>query len=361
MGSSTEGANVRDPFYATLALPLESVPERGPAWTPGAYLCGVQHYRSADRVRFYANTGPIDALLRRDRRAHLVLDLVDEYVRVVAAEVVATPDHWSPVAGYLIVHLEARADAPEIGALTQLGRLARPATESAERLLRRLAERTSVDSGGWPLAAAPRVPTLCLSGIPADGSVGLVRWQESTSIQRRLVDLVTLPAYGREVADPFELDGRRPTPSYLLAASGSAVAAVRLRPLRDDHVAEMRTHWVDAFLVELSQHDTAIALVERVRDMVPESSGRDWRDFERRFRAWRTASAWQASTDHPLEAALASVVREEVRTDSLVARVEAELADHARAAVLRADENLNRIALLLSALAIVLTIVQIVR
>ncbi|UYM04715.1 hypothetical protein [Solicola gregarius] len=352
---------MRDPFFATLALPLASVPSRGPDWSRGAYLADVPHYRLEDRVRFYANTDPLAALLRTDLRSHVAIDLVDEYVRAVAVEVVPTPDDWSAVAGYLVVHLEATTDAPEIAALTQLGRLARPATEDSERLLGSLAQRTAVDTDRWPLAPIARAPSLCLSGTPDDDSVGLVRWPGSTPTQRRLVDLVTMPAYGRQVPTPFELDVNRPTPSYLVAASGSSVAAVRVRTVRDDHVAEMRTHWLDALLVELTQHDTAIALVERARDMVPESSGGDWRKFEQRFRRWRTVSAWQASTDHPLEAALASFVRAEIRTDSLVSRVEAELADHARAAVLRADENLNRIALLLSAIAIVLTIVQIVR
>lgn len=352
---------MQERIYATVAYPLRSVtlPRGDSGWAPGAYRPeqAAIHYGDDARLRFYANTQPLGNLLRTERRAHLRVDAVEEHVLVVAAELITTPSEWSAVAGYLVVHVETTQEAPEISALAQIGQIVRPATEPARRVLSVVGEQDD-GAASWVLAASPRVPSLCLSGVPGDESAGLVRWDESSPRERRLADLVTMPRYGRDVPLPFDLRSRRPTPSYLVAGSGSAVAVLRLRDVRDDHVHELRTHWFDAMLVELTQRDTAIALVERVRDLVPSAGGSQWRDFERRFRSWRTQWAWQASTDHPLESGLAEVVREELGTDELVARVESEVADHARAAALRADENLNRVAIVLSVLALVLAAAQ---
>ncbi len=110
------------------------------------------------------------------------------------------------------------------------------------------------------------------------------------------MDLVTLPKTGRLLADAFDLHKSAPTPSYRLAASVPSLAAVRVRPLRREHVLEMRTLWLDAFLIELVQRESLAGLTVDLQALSPEAD-KDWLRLDAGFRAWRTRWSWQASTD----------------------------------------------------------------
>jgi hypothetical protein len=119
------------------------------------------------------------------------------------------------------------------------------------------------------------------------------------------------------------------------------VAAVRRKvaesgQLEDEHARELQTFWTDVLLLELEQHDAALAWSEKVREYVDGGRFRYWAQFARRYRTWRTVSSWEVMVDHPVEAAIADGVRAELRTDRLLSRVEAEIEDHATASSTRA-------------------------
>jgi hypothetical protein len=345
------------PFYSTLVLPLEALDwsvAAGNNWVAGpAYADVAPHLDTAGRCNFYANPEPVRALLLPEVRRHVMVDVTVDHLRVRAVELVGRTVEWTSIVGYLVVHLESAPEAPEISALSQIGEVARPGTKPA-RAMHDLLER-ELGVLPWRLKSQLRAASLSLSGIPKADERGLVRWTGSRPEDRRIVDLVTLPKHSRDIGSPFALEEFRPTPSYSLAGSrsGPSLGVIRNRPLDESHAMKMRTLWLDAFMVELVQRDALIGVIERLQALVS-NPRKSWRALRESFRVWRTTWSWQASTDHAIEAGISDLLRRELGTDRLVARAEAELADHAGDESLRSEAAVG-VAVLLLTVATVLT------
>jgi hypothetical protein len=269
--------------------------------------------------------------------------------------VVRAEDNWGDLAGYLIVHLEPKADAPGISSMTELGQIARPGTRESVALLRELTSGVAARAGSpWQVAPVDRVPTLSLSALPARADSGLVRWPESTAEERRLADLTVLRRDEGEIDRPFPLETTQPTPSHLLAGSLFSIGVVRLRKLRPDHVAKLRTLWTDAFLLEVVLNDEIRAVAQRVRDLAPNANHAAWKEIERRFRTWRATQVWDRRTDHPMELAIAQLARRNFGSDELISRVQSEIEDHAAAIAVQQNDRLARSVFLLTIASLVI-------
>lgn len=349
-------------FYSVLIYPLRQLDVdslQSKPWAGGPLYSGVtrggRKIDLSSRMNFYANSLPVEALLSGDVRRHAFVDLKFGHLKVLAIETISREVEWTDIRGYLIVHVEQAPGAPEIASIALLSQVARPLKVKSRAMLEAIVEMvTPTTPTPWMLYDVPRALSLSLSEEPSPDEVGLVRWEGSLPWEQRLADLVTLPKDGRLVSQPFALTTTRPTPSYLVGASGAAVGVIRLRALRRDHVAEMRTLWLDAFMVEIVQHDSLVGLVGLLPNVVQGASDRRWSALNREFRAWRTVWAWQASTDHPMESGLAARTRNSLGTDVLVGRVEAELFDHAQAELTAANERIGAAVLLLTLATVVL-------
>jgi hypothetical protein len=344
------------PLYSTLAFPLAELRlglnDGGGSWTSGpAWADVAAPFTVAGRCRFYANQAPVLSLLSHDVRRHAMTDLTVDHLRVRAIELVQRDIPWAEFAGYLLIHAEVAPEAPYISAVTQLGQVARPATKLSKALFDAVeGELMGKGPVPWELMPVARVASLALSGVPDEEEQGVVRWKGSRPEERRMADLLTLAKDGRNVGAPFPVVAVRPTPSYALAVSGSgpSLAILRNRSIGEEHILKLRTLWLDAFMVELLQRDALVGLSSELSTLV-RLERRSWSSLRNQFREWRTAWSWQASTDHALEAAISDELRKELRLDPMLARVEAELADHAGEESLRAEAALGNAVLLLTA------------
>jgi hypothetical protein len=343
-------------FWASVIYPLATADARalGDEWQRGAYAgsTGAPHVTGDDRTRFYANPGPARRLLDPAKRRHRSWPggLPVSGLVVDAAEVVQVDRGKAPPAGYAIVHLHAAG--AEIEAFSSLADAVRPRREAARKLL--------VAGLGDELAGhvpdVPRATSLVLSGWPGEETRGLLRWPGSSALDRRMTTMVTLPDDGRELPTAFSVPSGRPTPSYVVGWSAPSVGVVRVRPVRASNVDELRTLWLDAVLIEVRQRDAASSYAGRVTDLAQQDRDKpgSWTRLESEFRAWRARSAWQATTDHAMEQALARGLRAASGTDALVARVERELRDHAEVETRRGNDRLTIAVLSLTIASLVL-------
>ena len=242
-----------------------------------------------------------------------------------------------------------KPSAPAISALTELGQIARPGRRESVDLLHSLLDPNGGSGApAWQIAKVDRVPTLSFSGLATDSDRGLVRWPGSTPEQRRLTDLVVLRKDSCEIDRAFPMDVKAPTPSHLLAGSGPSLAVIRLRSLRKDHVRKMRTLWLDAFMLELVLNHEARGVARSVQELALTRERSAWAEIEDQFRTWRTAQFWDPSADHPMEDAIGKLVRCELGTDELTARVQREVEDHTSALTVLAGERVGRSVFLLT-------------
>lgn len=362
--TEADGGDPQAHFWASIIYPLTAVDLRrlSAEWTSGPFAgrTGSPHVTGANRTRFYANPRPAQRLLHDARRRHrdwpggLRADGVSSLV-VDAAELVSSERSNTAPLGYAVLHVSA--DGPEIESFSTLADVVRPRRQAAQRLLAAVFG-ADLRSGAVAVLDVPRATSVVLSGWPAEDVRGLLRWSGSSALDRRLATMVTLPDSGREVELPFDLPRARPTPSYVVSVAATSVAVVRCRPLDRSHVDELRTLWLDAVLIEVRQRDVAASYAGAVTELANTASDRgladDWGRLEKRFRAWRSRSAWQATTDHPLEQALAAAVRSASGTDRIIGRVEQELRDHAEVEIRRSNDRLTMAVVALTIASLVL-------
>lgn len=326
-------------------------------WKPGAYLSGetrgLRPLEAEARVTFYLNPHPVRSLLDPDARMHAYVDVTVDNLKVVVAELVRRDVQWSPIEGYLLLHLEMIKTKPEIGSMAQLARVARTRYQESRDLITAVRIRTDGIHAPWAVMTVPRVFSASLSPQPDETDRGMVRWDGSDPVARRIVSLATLPKDGRQIAIPFALESLRPTPSYALSATNSSVAVVRVRKLNREHVTELRTMWIDALLTEVVQRDAIVALT---REVSSPSAGTPWKDIDEKFRSWRMEWGWQATTDHAMEDGLALAVRRQLGTQELIDLLLERIGAHASAESAKANERLTAVVTALTFVAAVLPI-----
>jgi len=336
------------PFSATAVLPLQDVDLEllGDEWTIGPFR--APGTLEALRTSSYPDRTSIQALLDPSRRRVHTASHSTEQLVLESAEVVLHDRDWTPIRGHLLLHLASAPTASASAAPTQLGQVVRPGTVTSAELISALP-----DAGAFTLGEAIRGGSICLSGVPSAGEEALVRWEGQDQLQGRLTDLVVLRRDSATVARPFELDVDHPTPSYLLTGSGMALAVGRLRAVSKDHIQRLRTFWTDAYLLELAQFEELQELATQLRSL-GDQRGSDWRQAALKFRRYRTRAVWAASSDRTMEGAVSVRIRQQLGTDELVSRIQAELDDHSRAAQTRSAETLNVVLLALTLATIVL-------
>ncbi len=341
------------PFFAVVIVPLAAVERLDvTAWDSGPLRVPGQRSSILDikeRVASYSGVSPLDEVLNSERRWSCRPEIDTKQLVLEAVEVIALRRGWSGRNGHLILHIRSSETAAEVQAPTDLGQVARPGTRVFADLMR--------DVSGWDSEAVGdvrRASTLCLSQELSPGVRPLIRWEHQDRLIGRLTDLVVLRRYSADVGRPFELTVDRPTPSYVLVASGASMAVGRLREVKPEHVDKLRTLWLDAFLLELVQFEELTALAAHLRALSTTGSPRAWKEIADQFRRFRSRDLWAATTDHAIEAGIATRLRRELSTDELRMRIQAELDDHNSAAQMRAAEGLNEVLLVLTLAAVVL-------
>jgi len=325
-------------FCTTVIYPLKAVGLRSldDSWTRGPYTPTRSAGRSsrfsaANRLRYIGNASALEPLFDETNRAHRTVFAEHEQFVIEAIEVVVLDESWSSHAGLLIVHLTQLAGAAPQAALERLARIARLGRAECRALL----EAVSDPSSSWTVnESIPRAATVSQSIEPPDDTPGLVRWEGSDAGDRRLVDLLTLPDTTRTLSKPLPFDSSRPSPVVQMAVSGSSVAAVRRKALPRElelspgQIEEVQTFWTDAAVIELSQKYAAQSLVDVTLKKARTQRFKRWSKLAKEYRAWRTSSAWEAGIDHPVEAAVGRLMREELGTERLLVQVDRELSDH---------------------------------
>lgn len=307
-----------------------------PGWSRGPYspersAGRARRFSAANRLRYIGNASALEPLFDESNRAHRTVAEEHEQFVVDAIEVIALDRHWSSHAGLLVVHLVHRAGTAPQAALERLARIARPGRAECRQLLEAVSEPT----GGWTVDEdIPRAATVSQSIEPPADTAGLVRWDGSNAGDRRLVDLLTLPDTTRTLSTPFPIRSSRPSPVVEMAVSGTSVAAVRRkalpreRELSAGQIEEVQTFWTDAVVIELSQKYAAQYIVDVTLEKARSQRFKRWSKLARRYRAWRTSSAWEAGIDHPVEATVGRLLRDELGTERMLDQVDRELSDH---------------------------------
>ena len=325
-------------FCTTVIYPLTAVDVSalGDGWTRGPYTppksAGKSsRFSAANRLRYIGNASALEPLFDDSRRAHRRVAAEHEQFMIDAVEVVVLDEHWSAHAGLLIVHLTHHAAHAPQAALERLARIARLGRAECRELFAAVAG----PPGSWTVnESIPRAATVSQSIAPPDDTPGLVRWDGSDAGDRRLVDLLTLPDTTRTLSKPLDFDSSRPSPVVQMAVSGSSVAAVRRKALPREielsvgQIEEVQTFWTDAAVIELAQKYAAQSLVDVTLKKAREQRFKRWSTLAKEYRAWRTSSAWEAGIDHPVEAAVGRLLREELGTERLLVQVDRELSDH---------------------------------
>jgi hypothetical protein len=337
----------RTEFCSTVIYPLASIDLRGlgAGWTRGPYMptrtagSGKSRFSAANRLRYIGNASALEPLFDETNRAHAVLAREHEQFTIDAIELIALDDSWSSHPGLLIVHLTQRPDAAPQAALERLARMARLGRAECRQLLAAVDEPT----GRWDVNdAVPRAATVSQSITPPGDAPGLVRWEGSDAGDRRLVDLLTLPDTTRTLSTPLPVHTSRPSPVVEMAVSGTSVAAVRRKALPVElelspgQIEEVQTFWTDAAVIELAQKYAAQSLVDVTLRKARTQRFKRWSKLAKDYRAWRTSSAWEAGIDHPVEAAVGRLMRDELGTERLLVQVDRELSDHDAVSVRRA-------------------------
>jgi hypothetical protein len=333
------------PFYATLLVPLTHM-DRG-ALTAAGFQAGpaFAHAKPStviDRRRSYRESTDLERLLSPQHRCHRQLKVEVGQLRLVAVEFLTVEVQYSPRSVWMILHAESRAESKEISALTQLGGVARPGRREFREFFE--AMRLSYDIPTTAVSidsSVARVPTLALSEPRDRTDHGLIRWPDADPILGRLVDLVVLRRDKADTPVPPDVEVQRPTPSYAACLSGESLSVVRLRALKDKHSLRLRTFWLDAFMLELRQAYEAQGLAAAIRSRSHDGKGQSWAKLDQDVGRWQTSSAWRVEVDHPMEAAIARLLRSELRTDQLVQRVREDLAQHAQRLRTKQSDTLN--------------------
>ena len=317
-------------LFCTLLFPLSELQLddlRGSGWVGGRLQADVWG-RSAARLGLDGGDREFDSFLAAENSCHRLLELPAGHLKVAAAEAVrvdtrlaSSSPSGARVEGYLIVHVEAGANASEVDTLGDLGEIARP----SEPLSREAPGRVSGGRSCWRLAEqVERVPTIALTAMPDDEDAGLVRWPGSTALQRRLASLVVLRRGTCDVPCDPSISIERPTPSYVISSSTLSTVVCRLRDVENLHVQRLRTFWTDVLLVELVHNNALAAMAKEIRGGVRSHEPVRSTELEKGFRDWRTSTEWRPEADHPFEQQLASIVRDRLGTARLVDRVERE-------------------------------------
>lgn len=328
---------------------VEQVFERGlPEFTSPEARLGASdddpHEISGEARLARVNKSPAGtALLDPTRRFWLDLNWETRHVTIAVIELVRVDSPWTPVPGWLVLHLQTRPVATEGAALDEIGNLARTGRPLfARALMGSINERVG---GAFTVRDRSRAATI-FGSEPPDGAEGHVRWPDSKPSERRAVDLVVLRQGALTTAWRPSISLFVPSPSYLCASAGASLSAVRCTP-GEQYVPEMRTYWLDAILVELR---LAVELRGVIKELhaANDGVGTDWQGISDEFRQWKTQVRWNFASDAPKEQAMAAALRGQLQTDEMLERVEAELREHAGRAQLAEAKKVNRLLLILT-------------
>lgn len=349
------------PFRSIVVVPLESISasDLSDAWIPGPLPMGDDDPREEYRLAFYADPRPAEELLRPDRRWWCVPPRsATRQLVIVHAELLQHDPSWSSIGAHLVLHVETTDTATASSAPTELADLVRPGTA----LFRQLVAARLPDWELLYVTDVRRAASLSLSAAPEAHETGLIRWPGQEPVVGRMVDLVVLRKNRVNVSMPFPLVTEQPTPSHALAASGHSMAVVRLRPVANQHVARLRTSWLDAYLLELLRYEEVQGVAAAIKDLSLTNDQRRWQSLGEAFRRFRSTNLWDAGSDHPMEAAIARRLRAELGTDELIARIQSEIEDHTDALQTAATNRLEVAVLALTFATVILPMLpQVVR